>query len=84
MNREEVQPMYVRPCHGLGGDVSASQRGGPDSLPSQSMWDLWWTKWYWDRFYSEFLGLPCQYHSTVALKTHIIWGRTIYPLMAAA
>jgi hypothetical protein len=21
------------------------------------MWDLWWTKWYWDRFFSEFFGL---------------------------
>jgi hypothetical protein len=18
------------------------------------MWDLWWTKWHWDRFFSEF------------------------------
>ena len=24
--------------------------GGPGSIPSQSMWDLWWTKWHWDRF----------------------------------
>jgi hypothetical protein len=22
------------------------------------MWDLWWIKWYWDRFFSEFFGLP--------------------------
>jgi hypothetical protein len=20
------------------------------------MWDLWWTKWHWDRFFSEFFG----------------------------
>jgi succinate dehydrogenase/fumarate reductase cytochrome b subunit len=20
------------------------------------MWDLWWTKWQWDRFFSEFFG----------------------------
>jgi hypothetical protein len=25
------------------------------------MWDLWWTKWQWDRFFS------CQFHSTGAL-----------------
>jgi hypothetical protein len=38
-------------------------------------WDLWWTKWHWDRFLSEFFGFfPCQYHSTVAFQTHIIWG----------
>jgi hypothetical protein len=24
--------------------------------------------------FSEFFGFPCQYHSTVALRTHIIWG----------
>jgi hypothetical protein len=21
------------------------------SRPGQSMWDLWWTKWHWDRFF---------------------------------
>jgi hypothetical protein len=20
------------------------------------MWDLWWTKWHWVRFFSEFFG----------------------------
>jgi hypothetical protein len=29
-------------------------RGGPGSRPGQSMWDLWWIKWHWDRFFSEF------------------------------
>jgi hypothetical protein len=22
------------------------------------MWDLWWTKWHWDRFFYEFFGFP--------------------------
>jgi hypothetical protein len=22
------------------------------------MGDLWWTKWYWDRFFSDFFGFP--------------------------
>jgi hypothetical protein len=22
------------------------------------MWDLWWTKWHWDRFLSEYFGFP--------------------------
>jgi hypothetical protein len=35
------------------------------------MWDLGWTKWHWDRIFSEFFGFPCQYHSTVASRTHI-------------
>jgi hypothetical protein len=24
----------------------------------QSMWDLWWTKWHWDRFISEYFSFP--------------------------
>jgi hypothetical protein len=23
--------------------------GGPGSISGQFMWDLWWTKWHWDR-----------------------------------
>jgi hypothetical protein len=34
-------------------------------------WDLWWTKWHWGMFFSEFFSFPCQYHSTVALHYHI-------------
>jgi hypothetical protein len=30
------------------------------------MWDLWWTKWHWDRFFPEYFGFPCQFHSTGA------------------
>jgi hypothetical protein len=33
-------------CHGSGGKTPASHRGGPGSIPGQSMWDLWWTKWH--------------------------------------
>jgi hypothetical protein len=34
--------------------------------PGQSMWGLWWTKWHWDRFFSELSVFPCQFHSTGA------------------
>jgi hypothetical protein len=34
----------------------ASHRGGPSSIPAQSMRDLWWTKWHWDRFFPEYFG----------------------------
>jgi hypothetical protein len=45
------------------------------SRPEKSMWDLWWTKWHWDRFFSESFGIPLSiYHSTIALQTHIIRG----------
>jgi hypothetical protein len=30
------------------------------------MWGLWWTKWLWDRFFSELSVLPYQFHSTGA------------------
>jgi hypothetical protein len=26
--------------------------------PGLSVWDLWWTKWHWDRFFSEYFGFP--------------------------
>jgi hypothetical protein len=32
----------------------------------KSMWDLWWTEWHWDRFFSELSVFPCQFHSTGA------------------
>jgi hypothetical protein len=30
----------------------------PVSIPGQSIWDLWWTKWHWDRFFPEYFGFP--------------------------
>jgi hypothetical protein len=33
-------------------------RGGPGSIPLQSMWDLWWTKWHWHRSFPEYFGFP--------------------------
>ena len=35
---------------------SAIHREGPSSIPGQPMWDLWWTKWYSDRFLFEYLS----------------------------
>jgi hypothetical protein len=32
----------------------------------KSMQDLWWKKWYWDRFLSELSVFPCRFHSTGA------------------
>ena len=28
------------------------------SIPDQSTWDLWWTEWQWDRFFSKYLIFP--------------------------
>ena len=30
----------------------------PVSIQGQSMWDLWWIRWQWDRFFSEYFGCP--------------------------
>jgi hypothetical protein len=32
----------------------------------QSTWDLWWTKWHWDRFSPSTSVFPSQFHSTGA------------------
>jgi hypothetical protein len=40
------------------GSKAAYHRGGPGSILGQSMWDLWWTKWHWDKFFSEYFGFP--------------------------
>jgi hypothetical protein len=31
---------------------------GEKKARSQSMWDLWWTKWHCDRFFPEYFGFP--------------------------
>jgi hypothetical protein len=46
-----------------------SHRGGPGSIPVQSMWELCWAKYHWDRFYPSSWLFPCQCYSTVALRT---------------
>ena len=39
-------------CNGAGDYPSACHLGGPVSVPGQSMWGLWWTKWHWNRVFS--------------------------------
>jgi hypothetical protein len=51
--------------HSSGGSSKASRRGGPGSHPGQTMSDLRWKKWHWDRFYSESFDfvLSVSFHS---------------------
>ena len=42
-------------CHGAHYVIIVLISG---SIPDQSMWDLWWTKWHWDRFFPEYFGFP--------------------------
>jgi hypothetical protein len=34
------------------------------------MWDLWWTKWNWCRFFSEYFGFLCQFSFHRLFHTH--------------
>ena len=45
-------------CHGSRGQWPASQRAGWSSILGQSVWDLWWTKWHWDKSSSEQFCFP--------------------------
>jgi hypothetical protein len=38
--------------------VASLHHGGLGSIPDHFMWDLWWTKCYWDRFLSKYLCFP--------------------------
>jgi hypothetical protein len=57
------------------GPCSLSHNAFLDLMPVHSIWDLWWPKLHWDRFFSEFFGFffvpPISFHrrstSTVQL-----------------
>jgi hypothetical protein len=36
------------------------------------MWDMWWTKWHWDRLFSEFFCFSLPVFSTMDIHTHNI------------
>ena len=42
--------------------LSASHRSSWGSIPAQSVWNMWWTKWHWDTFFSEDVGFPIAWH----------------------
>jgi hypothetical protein len=45
------------------------------------MWDLWWTKWHWDRFFSESFGflLSVAFHWCPMFILISSWGWTMDP-----
>jgi hypothetical protein len=54
---------------------------GPGSHPGQSMWDFWWVKCYWNRFFSEFFAFPLSisfHHSSPF--SYMIWGMNNRPV----
>jgi hypothetical protein len=67
--------LYSRPRHSSSGSSLASQRGGPASNPGLVKWDLWWTKWRWDRFSPSISVSPANLHSTIFPIIIITRGR---------
>ena len=51
---------------------------GPISIPCQTLSDLCWTKWYWDRVSADYFRFACQYHSTAASYTFIHVSLTLF------
>lgn len=54
-----------RICYCPGSQSPISHHGHTSSRPGQSTWDLWWTKWHWERFLPGIL-----YDVTAALHSH--------------
>ena len=48
--------MHTRSCHSTEGLTPASVCGGKRLMPRQSVWNLWWRKGRWERFFSEHIG----------------------------
>jgi hypothetical protein len=48
---------------------------GPGSIPRQSMWKLWWTKWHWGGFSSGLsppIIIPSMFHQTLQTGANTI------------
>jgi len=54
--------------------------GGPGSIPGQSGWYLWWTKWHWDMFLSEYFkfDLLVSLHPSSCLRFRL--SSTLYDI----
>jgi hypothetical protein len=52
-------------CSGADGKSPASHRRCLGSILGQSVWDMWWTKRCWDRFFSQYFRFPL-HHSNNA------------------
>ena len=53
VRKMEFDPRTVQPVASHYTDCAI-----PGHIPGQSMRNLWWTKWHWDRFPTEYFDLP--------------------------
>ena len=59
--RFEILYSSINRSHGRATAQAVSRRPPTAEARVRSrvpMWDLWWTKWHWDRFLPEYFGFP--------------------------
>jgi hypothetical protein len=60
--RQLLRQIYRRVASGMGRAMAQAVSRRPLTAEArvrsrgQSMWDLWWTKWHWDRFFPKYFG----------------------------
>lgn len=66
--RTRLTPTLIGPCRAEAvSDRPLCTEPGPEP---NATWDLLWTKWHWDRFFSEYFGI-----SAVCMITPIFHNR---------
>jgi hypothetical protein len=77
----EIWDRWIQNFHlvftGPGGYLRVCHSDGPYSITGLSVWDLWWTKWHWDGFFSKYLDSPCQCHSINPLYSFMYHRRCL-------
>ena len=61
-------------CHSLGRQLPCCHWGGPDLVPGQFIYSLWWAKWHWDRFFSKYYDSPLSlsYHQYLCIRLSLM------------
>jgi len=60
---------FKRPCICSVSQSPASHQRCPGPIPCPSMWNLWWTNWYWDNLCPNNSVFTCLFHPTKAAST---------------
>ena len=68
------QFVLLKPCYGSDGQQQSCHRRGKGSIPGQSVSDLQWTKWHWDKFFSKYVCflLSVSFHGHFHLNITLI------------
>ena len=56
--------------------------GVPGTITRQVIWDLWWTKWHWTRFFDDYLGvlliITPMFHTLISVIFSQMWRYITY------